>query len=105
MMDPPVVRANVAARPWWMTAMALLCAATVVFLVYRDLFVPHVRDTEVWLGFELHGDAARYTAPLHWLIFAVGAWAFWHARPWILRASAAYLAYVALSHVVWWLRR
>ena len=29
------------------------------FLAARDLFVPEVRDVEVWLGFELHGAAAE----------------------------------------------
>jgi hypothetical protein len=84
-----------------MTALAFYCAFTVVFLAYRDLFVPHVRDVEVWGGFELQGAAAHYTAPLHWLIFAVGAWGFWRARPWIVPAAAAYTFYVALSHLVW----
>ncbi|HEX5067154.1 MAG TPA: hypothetical protein VFY49_13625 [Myxococcota bacterium] len=91
-------------RPRWMTALACFCAATVVFLAYRDLFVPHVRDVEVWGGFEVHGAAARYTAPLHWLIFAVGAWGFWQAKPWIAPAAAAYTFYVALSHVIWLVR-
>ena len=81
--------------------MAIFCAGTAVFLAWRDVFVPHVRDVEVWFGFEVHGTAARLTAPLHWAIFAVGAWAFWRARPWIARAAAAYLFYVALSHLVW----
>jgi len=81
--------------------MALFCALTVVFLAWRDLFVPAARDTEVWGGFELHGAAAHWTAPLHWLIFATGAWGFWRARPWIVPAAVAYIAYVALSHVIW----
>jgi hypothetical protein len=82
-------------------SLALLCAATVVFLAARDLFVPEVRDVEVWGGFEVHGRAARLTAPLHWAIFAFGAWAFWRAKPWAFPAAAAYLLYVALSHLVW----
>jgi hypothetical protein len=82
-------------------ALALLCAATVVFLAARDLLVPEVRDVEVWLGFELHGRAARLTAPLHWAIFAFGAFAFWRAKPWIWPAAAAYVLYVALSHLIW----
>jgi len=60
-----------------------------------------VRDVEVWLGFELHGRAARLTAPLHWAIFAFGAFAFWRAKPWIWPAAAAYVLYVALSHLIW----
>ena len=90
-----------AARPWWMTALAVFCALTVVFLVPRDLFFLETRDVEVWLGFELRGRAAQWTAPLHWLLFAVGAWAFWTRRPWIVPCAAGYVFYVAASHLVW----
>ena len=83
------------------SALALFCAATVLFLAARDLFVPEVRDVEVWLGFELRGRAAQLTAPLHWAIFALGALAFWRAKPWIGSAAAAYVFYVAVSHVIW----
>jgi hypothetical protein len=84
-----------------MTALAVLCAATVVFLLPRDLFLAEVRDVEVWLGFEVRGTAARLTAPLHWALFAAGAWAFWTQRPWILPVAAAYAFQVAFSHLVW----
>jgi hypothetical protein len=84
-----------------MTALALFCAATVVFLVPRDLFFAETRDVEVWLGFEARGTAALLTAPLHWSIFALGAWGFWSCRPWALPAGAAYVFYVAVSHLVW----
>jgi hypothetical protein len=83
------------------TALALCCGATVVFLAARDLFVPEVRDVEVWLGFELRGRWARLTAPLHWAIFAFGAFAFWRAKRWIWTAAAAYTFYVAASHLIW----
>jgi hypothetical protein len=88
-------------RPWWMTALAGFCAASVIFLVPRDLFFAETRDVEVWLGIELRGRAALLTAPLHWAVFGVGAWAFWRARPWIVSAAAAYVFYVALSHLIW----
>jgi hypothetical protein len=84
-----------------MTALALFCAGTVAFLAWRDLLVPSARDVEVWFGVELRGAAARLTAPLHWAIFALAAWGFWRARPWIAPAAAFYLFYVALSHLVW----
>ena len=45
--------------------------------------------------------AALLTAPLHWAVFAAGAWGFWQARPWILPGAAFYLFYVALSHLIW----
>ena len=84
-----------------MTALAVFCLATVLFLVPRDLFYPETRDVEVWFGFEVHGAAALATAPIHWAIFLVGAWVFWFQRPWILPWAAGYAFYIALSHLVW----
>ena len=84
-----------------MTALAAFCLATLGVLVARDLFVAEVRGVEVWLGFEVRGAAALLTAPIHWAIFLIGAWAFWRRRPWILPAAAAYSFYVALSHLIW----
>jgi len=84
-----------------MTAAAAFCLVTVVFLAARDLLSPEIRDVEVWLGFELRGAAARLTAPLHWAIFAAGVWGFWTQRPWIVPSAAAYVFYVAVSHLVW----
>jgi hypothetical protein len=84
-----------------MTALAVFCLLTVVFLVPRDLFFPETRDVEVWFGFELRGRAALLTAPLHWAIFAAGAWGFWRQERWIVPAAAAYVFYVAISHLIW----
>lgn len=84
-----------------MTALALFCVLTIAVIAPRDLFLAKTRDVEVWLGFEVRGIWARLTAPLHWAIFAVGAWAFWRQRPWIVPAAAGYAFYVALSHLVW----
>ncbi len=89
------------ARPWWSTVLSLFCAVTVVFLVARDVFVPHVRETEVWFGFELQGWPAYVTAPVHWAIFIIAAWGFWFLRPWVWPAASIYAFYVALSHLVW----
>jgi hypothetical protein len=84
-----------------MTALAVFCAVTVLFLAPRDLFFPETRDVEVWLGFELHGSKALLSAPLHWAIFGAAAWAFWRAKPWIWPAAAVYVFYVAASHLIW----
>ena len=88
-------------RPWWMSALAVFCLVTVAFCVPRDLFFPETRDVEVWLGFEVRGAAAWLSAPVHWAIFSFGAWSFWKGRPWILPWAAAYVFYVALSHLIW----
>jgi hypothetical protein len=84
-----------------MTALALLCVTALAVTVPSDLFIERARDVEVWGGFEVHGLAARLSAPIHWALFALGAWAFWTARPWAPTAAAAYMFYVAVSHLVW----
>ncbi len=84
-----------------MTALAVFCLGSVGFLVWRDLFLAHVRDVEVWFGFELRGAPALLTAPIHWAVFLVGAWGFWFQRSWILPGAAAYELYIAFSHLVW----
>jgi hypothetical protein len=88
-------------RPWWATALAIFCAATVVFLIARDLMIPEVRDVEVWFGLEIHGPLAWLTAPLHWAIFAIGAWGYWRVRPWIWPWPSVYAFTVAFGHLVW----
>jgi hypothetical protein len=95
------VKRPVRARPWWATALAAFCAGTVVFLAARDLSIPHVRETEVWLGIEVHGRLALLTAPLHWGIFALGAWGFWRTRPWVWPWASVYAFSIAVGHLVW----
>jgi hypothetical protein len=84
-----------------MAAMAVFCLGSVLFLVSRDLLLDHVRDVEVWFGFEVRGTPALLTALLHWAIFLAGAWGFWSQRGWIVPCAAAYSFYVALSHLIW----
>ena len=88
-------------RPAWATPMALFCLATLAYIIPRDLFLPHAREVEVWAGFELRGFWAQATAPLHWAIFAAGAWGFYKLRSWIWPWASLYAFYVAGSHLVW----
>jgi len=92
---------EVTLRPPWMKGLAVFCLLTVAFLVPRDLFYPETRDVEVWFGFEVRGGWALLTAPLHWGIFGVGAWGFWHHGARVLPWAAGYVFYVALSHIIW----
>ncbi|MGH7859456.1 MAG: hypothetical protein ACREQY_19195 [Candidatus Binatia bacterium] len=90
-----------ASRAWWMTACAFVCLAYFVAFVGLDLFHPKFRAVEVWFGFEVGGRLARLTAPLHWSIFAFGAFAFWRGHAWIVPWAAGYVFYAAISHLVW----
>jgi hypothetical protein len=87
--------------PRWMRAAGAVCALALVVNVVRDLFVPESRDVEIWFGLEVRGVPALLTAPIHWAIFALGAWAFSTGRTWIIPWAAAYLFYAAFSHLVW----
>ncbi len=90
-----------AERPAWMTALAGLCALTVVVSIVRDVFLPANRWMEIWFGFEITGWPALLTAPIHWAIFATGAYGFWNRRPWAAPSATLYLFYAAFAHVVW----
>ena len=90
------------ARPWWMNALLAFCLyMTFIYLPY-DLFVkPVAADEEVWFGFVLRGWWAKATAPLHWLIYAAGAWGFWRMSRWMWPWAAVYCGQVAVAMAVW----
>lgn len=67
-----------------------------------DLFAkPVAIDDEVWFGVRLHGWLAKATEPVHWAIYAAGAWGFWHMRRWMWPWAAVYCAQVAIAMMVW----
>ncbi|HVM96509.1 MAG TPA: SDR family oxidoreductase [Candidatus Acidoferrales bacterium] len=67
-----------------------------------DFFIKPVdRDAEAWFGFLLRGWGAKATEPLHWAIYAAGAYGFWRMRGWMWPWAALYAAQVALGMFVW----
>ena len=90
------------ARPWWMNLMLGFCLyMTFVYMPFDVLWKPVAEDEEVWLGITLHGWAAKATAPLHWLIYAAGAYGFWNMRRWMWPWAAVYVAQVSIAMLVW----
>lgn len=85
-------------RPWWMNLTWYFCLyMTFVYMPY-DLFIkPVAEDQEVWFGFMLTGWAAKATEPLHWAIYAAGAYGFWRMSPWMWPWAAVYLAQVVIA--------
>ncbi len=74
---------------------------TFIYLPF-DLFIkPVAVDQEVWFGFMLTGWAAKLTAPLHWAIYAAGAYGFWKMRRWMWPWAALYVAQIALGMGIW----
>lgn len=93
---------QLARRPWWMNLLLGFCLYMTFVYMPFDLFLkPVERDEEVWFGWTLHGWPAKLTAPLHWAIYAAGAWGFWHMARWMWPWAAVYAAQVAFSMVVW----
>jgi hypothetical protein len=96
------VRGLLGGRPWWISLLWMFCLyMTFVYLPF-DLFLkPMAQDREVWFGVTLAGVWAKATEPLHWIIYALGAWGFGGMRRWMWPWAAAYSAQVAIGMLVW----
>ena len=88
-----------------MTGLLGFCAfMALVYVPYDFFWKPVDRDQEVWVGFMLTGWAAKATEPLHWAIYAAGAWGFWKMRAWMHPWAALYCGSVALGMAIWGVR-
>ena len=93
-------------RPWWMNLILGFCIfMTFVYLPFDMFWKPVAADQEVWLGVLLEGWAAKLTEPLHWAIYAAGAYGMWNMRSWMWPWAAVYSLQVAISMLVWGLTR
>lgn len=91
-----------ARRPWWLQLLLLFCLYMTFVYMPFDLFLkPVAEDEEVWFGIVLHGWAAKATAPLHWLIYAAGAYGLWFMRPWLWPWATIYVLQVSIAMLVW----
>jgi short-subunit dehydrogenase len=89
-------------RPGWMNALMVFCFYMAVVYVPWDFFVkPVEEDAEVWFGVLLRGWLAKLTEPLHWAIYAAGAYGFLRMRSWMHPWAAVYAAQVAIGVLVW----
>jgi hypothetical protein len=101
-----VAQPGPASRPWWIQGLFAFCVfMTFAYMPYdffwKALTQPIESAQEVWLGFLLTGWAAKATEPLHWAIYAAGAYGFWRLPAWIWPASALYVAQIAIGMLVW----
>ena len=96
------VGAALQGRPWRMNALWAFCLyMTFIYMPYDVFAKPVAQDEEVWLGFVLRGWAAKLTAPLHWAIYAAGAFGFWKMSAWMWPWAALYAAQVTIAMAVW----
>ncbi|MEE8311061.1 MAG: SDR family oxidoreductase [Candidatus Binatia bacterium] len=91
-----------AQRPWWMNALMTVCAfLAFVYVPWDFVAKPIAEDHEIWLGVPFKGWAAKLTEPLHFLIYAAGAYGFWRMTPWMWPWAAVYTATVTFGMVLW----
>jgi hypothetical protein len=88
-------------RPWWMNLLWFFCLYMTFIYMPFDMFTkPYERWEEIWFGFILTGWPAKLTEPLHWLIYAAGAFGFWKMRSWMWPWAAVYSFQVVIAMVV-----
>ncbi len=91
-----------AKRPWWMNLMFGFCLyMTFIYLPFDMFLKPVAQDEEIWFGIVLHGWFAKATEPLHWAIYAAGAYGFGKMSAWMWPWAAVYVAQVAIAMFVW----
>ena len=95
-------RARMHRRPWWMNALMLFCVFMAAIAIPLDFFcTPLARDQQVWFGIVFRGWFAKFGEIAHWLVYAAGAYGFWHLRTWMWPWAAAYAGQVAFSMFIW----
>ena len=98
----PALVAELRRRPWWMNVLWAFCLyMTFIYMPFDLFFKPVAEDEEVWFGFVLTGWAAKATEPLHWLIYAAGAYGFWKMSRWMWPWAGVYAAQVMVAMLVW----
>ncbi|MCY3811233.1 MAG: hypothetical protein OXH15_05515 [Gammaproteobacteria bacterium] len=98
----PTLVAELRRRPWWMNVLWAFCLyMTFIYVPFDLFFKPVAEDEEVWFGFVLTGWAAKATEPLHWLIYAAGAYGFWKMSRWMWPWASVYAAQVMVAMLVW----
>ena len=71
-------------RSWWMNALMVFSGFMAFVYLPWDLFIkPVASDEEVWFGVRFTGWAAKALAPLHWAIYAAGAYGFRRMSRWM----------------------
>ena len=73
---------------------------TVIYMPFDIFYKPVAQDQEIWFGFTLNGWWAKATAPLHWLIYGLGAYGFWRMKTWMWPWAAVYAAQVVIAMFV-----
>ena len=96
------LREDWALRPWWMNGLFYFCVYMTVYLhALRLISKARGRRSRNLVWFSLTGWWAKATEPLHWAIYAAGAYGFWRMRAWMWPWAVVYTVQVVIAMVVW----
>ena len=96
------VKADWSIRPVWMNLIFYFCLyMTFIYMPFDMFYKPAANDHEIWFGFALTGWWAKATEPLHWIIYAAGAYGFAGMKRWMWPWAAVYAVQVVIAMVVW----
>jgi hypothetical protein len=96
------LKADWVSRPRWMNPIFYFCLyMAFVYMPFDFFFKPLATDHEIWFGVALTGWWAKATEPVHWLIYAAGAYGFWKMKAWMWPWAAVYVAQVVIAMFVW----
>lgn len=96
------INKRLAVRPAWMNLMLFVCLyLTFIYMPYDFFVKPVASDVEVWFGNRFYGWSAKATEPIHWAIYALGAYGFWRMRSWMWPWAGVYAALLTFSMAVW----
>ena len=95
------LRALFADRPTWMNVLMVFCGYMAFVYVPWDFFIkPVAVDEEVWFGLTFHGWVAKLLTPIHWAVYAAGAYGFRAMKAWMWPWAAIYVGQVAFGTLV-----
>ena len=96
-----MLKADWSTRPWWMNLIFYFCVFMTFVYVPFDLFAkPVAVDREIWFGFAVSGWWAKATEPIHWFIYAAGAYGFLKMKSWMWPWAAVYTGQVVIAMFV-----
>lgn len=89
-------------RAWWMNLLMLVSGfLAYVYVPWDFLFKPVAEDREAWFGVLLEGRWAKLTEPIHFVVYAAGAYGFWRMRPWMWPWAALWVSQLAIGMFLW----
>jgi len=85
-----------------MTLIMIFCFyMAAIYVPWDFLFKPVSEDQEVWFGILFTGWWAKATEPLHFAVYAAGAWGFLQMKTWMHPWAALYVLQIAVGMFIW----